>query len=842
MDYSKLNARFSDYGLSLAHDPITLPFGKYEVSTNTDVNYEGQITARPGLLALSSEAVSGATSINGVRRLNDSVRGFSTYVVRTGTKLDVTINTSTTHVTTTNPFGFTSNHGGYVHTGMNAAYGSICVDRTTLSNQVWAYVGDATSMVKVGINSSQGIDVKTIGIARPTGPPTMVQTTGGSLTLLGTYYYRYTLYDSNTGVESLFNSVDDTVGITLTSSNNQINVTIPSETVNTAVDNVRIYRLGGTLSTWLFVAQVAYTGTTITYDDTTADIGITGGTVLDTVSDQPYTCTNSSGVDVAGVSLPYIFGPINGYQLAVGDPNNTGYLYWANKFNPDSQNPANRVEVTSPQDPLQNGCVFNGKAYVFTREALYYMVLGLGTSTWTPFKTSCGHGLVAPHAFCVGPEIYFLSKDGVYATSGGSERSLTTDDIRPLFLGETAAGYSPIDYTNTTVMNMVYNNNKLRLEYAGQDGSIYTLVYELIYQRWRIYRYRIASGCLYDDEEGTTVRLLLGGANGLLYLSSGTQDAGGSPTDIDFELTTGIITLNAPLIHKEWGALIFDINPNSVSVTVTVYTLKGTFSIANATWNDSGRSRKVLNLADTFAEDIQIDIRWSTSAAPPILYGYEILYKPDVVQLTRWSATGVNHGIQGWQILRSGYITLISDGTTTLSITPDGGTTYNYTIPTTSGVKQKVFIPFDPIKGKLFTYVLALGTATYFRLYNDDCEINVKPWISSFGYARVNPFTGGGGSTPIGGDSGAITAGPGVNALPGGGGNSNIGAELSGLLDGASSQFSFTGAGGVPIVPGSTTSQATTAVGNPTQSATVTQPGSPGEGTSGSGNQNQALL
>jgi len=418
-DYNKLNIRFSDFGLNVAHDPMSLSFGKYAVLTNTETLIEGQLTSRKGLAHLSSAAVSGGTVINKVRRLNDSVRGLSAYIARTSTKLDATVDGSA-HATTVSPFNWASNSGGFLTTGMSSSAGNIIIDRTSKSNQVWAYVGDTTKMVKVGINSSSTFDVKNIGIARPTGPPTFAQTTGGSLTTLETYYYRYTLYDNNTGVESLFNSTEASA-ITLTGANNKLNVTVPTETVDSAVTHARIYRKGGSLSEWKLLGSIAYTGTTVTYNDTASDISIASALGLDEASNKPFTCTNSSGTDVAATPLPYLFGPVNGYVLACGPPNNTGYVYWTNKFNPDSQDPDNRVEVTSPQDPLMNGFVYDGKAYVFSKEGLYNLVLGLGNSTWTPFKTSCGHGLIAPHAFCVGPEIYFLAKDGIYATSGGIE-------------------------------------------------------------------------------------------------------------------------------------------------------------------------------------------------------------------------------------------------------------------------------------------------------------------------------------------------------------------------------------------------------------------------------------
>lgn len=792
-DYNKINIRFSNFGLNLSHSPTTLPFGKFTVLDNATTELEGQLTVRDGLTYQSSASISGSPSVIGFRRLNDSIRGYSTYIIRAGTSLDCSID-GAGHVTTVAPFNYVSNSTGFLATSFSNNFGSIAIDRTSRSNQVWAYVGDTITMIKAGINASQGVDLKSIGIPRPAGPPTTVQGAGGALTLLGTYFYRYTLYDNNTGVESLFNSVD-TNTITLAGANQNVGVTIPTETVNAAVTNARVYRKGGSLSTWSLLSSQSYTGGTISFTDGASDVSIASALLLDELSDQPFTTTNASGTDVPGQPLPYLWGPVNGYLMACGDPQNTGYLYWCNKFNPDSENPNNRVEVTSPQDPLMNGFVFDGKSYVFSKESLFYLVLGLGTSTWTPFQTGAGHGLFANNAFCVGPEVYYLSKDGIYATSGGAERSITADELWPLFNGDsvTIAGhtYRAVDYTQASYCRLAFNNNDLWFQYKATDNQTYCLVYSLVYKRWTSATFAVGTNSLYDDEE-TTNRFMLGTTGGYLALNSGTADASSS---IPVQITTGIISLNTPLMHKEWGPIVFDIDPASTSLTVSIYTDNGTTLYTSTSWNDSTRSRKIINLNDLYAEDITISISWSSGSSTPILYGYEMLYRKDVVQLDRWSITNINHGIDGWQILRSGYITLRSTSDTILTVTADDGASYNYTIPNTNGSKDKVFIPFDPIKGKLFSYIL---TGSDFRLYNDQCEIHVRPWITSMGYSIANPFTGN--TDSFDPDQQATSSsGPGLNS--GAGGSGSGGQSTLGGNPFNSDMFSFLGAGGQTLIP-----------------------------------------
>ena len=834
-DYNKLAVGYSNYGLNIAHDPKTLPFGKYSILNNCYTYFEGQLTARAGMFNLNMLGTQVAPII-GVRRLNDAVRSLATYIVRTSDG-HVYYTATAGAVTTTSGFGFTS-----AATGFSTKFGSIVVDRTSRSNQIWSYVGDTAKMAKFGINGSATVDTKNVGITRPTGPPTLAQGAGGNLTLLATYNYRYTLYDNNTGVESLFNSVD-TATITLTGGNQTVTVTVPTETVDPAVTHARIYRVGGSNAVWTLLGSVAYTGTTQNYTDTASDISVASASLLDTISDKPFTITNASGVDVAGQPLPYLFGPSNGYMLGCGDPQNPGYIYWCNKFDPDSQNPNNRVEVSSPHDPIMNGLVFDGKVYVFTKDSLYQLILGLGTSTWTPFVTGCAHGLAMNNAFCAGPEIYFLGKDGIYATGGSTERALTDDEMRPIFRGQSASIlghiYFPLDYTKDVRMD--FHDNHLWFQYVGTDGNQYYLVWSAIYKRWYSMNFATFTGCVYDDEKSLDL-LLFGGSDGNLYSWHGTQDAQGNAglnANIAGQITTGLITLGSPLIHKEWGALIIDMNPSVTvhdgyqNVTITVYANRGTTQIAQAVFTDTTRIRGVISLGDYFSEDLIIDIQWASIGGPPIFYGYELLYRKDVVELIRWASRTTDLGIPGWKIVRSGYVTLNSNTATTLTITPDNGTTYTYSIPATGGVKTKVFIPFDPIKGKLFKFVLTGGTAdetSSFRLYNSECNIHAKPWLTSTGYTDTNPFIGADGGQEVG------AAQVGSNFQ----GNSN--GEAVGQRSGApwwaggldSGFLSFTGAGGTGAGTNLTTSPSSGTIDTGSAANTST---SSTEGNGGGGNE-----
>jgi hypothetical protein len=792
------NARFSNYGVNLTHDPITLPVGKFTQVTNAISLYEGNLRSRFGQTKGHTTQITGTPSVYGMRRLNNSVAGTSSFLIRAGTTL---WNSSGTTI----PFTIAS-----AVTGFSSAFGSIVIYRPSISAVPYAYIFDATKMAKYN-----GTNTYPIGYPPPNsdGAPDFsaaVGSAGGNLTPSSAYYYRFSVRCSTTGAESHYNIIPDGAILTditasTSASNFKITVTLPTITLtgSTGVDYARIYRRGGTLTTWNYLADVAYTGTTTTYSDNLSDATVGAADLLDENSTQPFTCTNSSGVDVPGVALPYAADPYLGYIIATGDPNNPGFVYWTNKFDPDRQDPDNRVEVTSPQDPVQNVFIYNGRPFVFSKAALYELFIGLNEDvTFTPSKTNCNRGLYTPLAFCVGPEIYFLGNDGLYATSGGVERTLTDDELRPLFQGTASVGgLSPIDWAETSQMRMAFFKNELWFQYKAVDTFTYYVILDVRYNRWRAAKFRTGTISTYADEE-TTSRLWMGSADGWVLEYSGVADAAGSPTTIPVQVTTGTMAFGMPLINKTFNHIVFDVNPLSTTLTftATMNSLLGTTVTKSTTSAGAARLKVYLDLTSTDANDIELGIAWASSSVAPIIYGYEIFYAKEEPEITFWHASSVDHGIHGWQIVRAAYMTLIANGTVTLTVeaVKDAGTmtTATYTLTPNSTQPAKLFIPFDPTKGKLFNYHLSLGTATSFRFYPEQSTVQVKPWITAFGYANANPFTTGASAFEGGQGSDGGMGAPSANQQGGQAGGGGGGGGLGTL-----GSISMTGASGMDLVP-----------------------------------------
>ena len=143
-----------------------------------------------------------------------------------------------------------------------------------------------------------------MGVAAPSAAPTVAETTGGSLTLLGEYKLYYTYVRKGTGYE-VESDPSPVATVTLTGSNNAINITIVSSS-DTSVTHVRLYRtLYGTPLGYAYydkeIAKATYVATPI-QTFTTADASMST-TAIETDNDVPPTAI---GLAVAGNRMFYL--------------------------------------------------------------------------------------------------------------------------------------------------------------------------------------------------------------------------------------------------------------------------------------------------------------------------------------------------------------------------------------------------------------------------------------------------------------------------------------------------------------------------------------------------------
>src|SRR5258708_28037988 len=111
-------------------------------------------------------------------------------------------------------------------------------------------------------------------------------------------------------------------------------------------------------------------------------------------------------------------------------------------------------------------------------------------------------GLACRWGFTPGPGgVFYVARDGVRITNG-AESKLLSDQIRPLFNGQSLYGRLPIDFTQPTKIRLTVHNMDPRLTYLDTAGTQQHAVYSLLYHYWRVFDFPIRSEERRVGEEG----------------------------------------------------------------------------------------------------------------------------------------------------------------------------------------------------------------------------------------------------------------------------------------------------------------------------------------------------
>lgn len=570
-------------------------------------------------------------------------------------------------------------------------------------------------------------------------------------------------------VHEIYTSTESGAVSTINLAAQSANLCVPAPTDSQA-DTIRVYRRGGSLPESWFQSGPDFPISSLSaggcgagkylITDNVPDDQL--GKELELDNDVPVTSLNGQTVP-----LPFIWGPFLGRVLGCGDAQRSDAVYFSKSGNADQWGSANWVTVSNPSEPMQNGCVYNTRCFAFSTERLYELVSGLQTGvTFSPFPTPCAHGLISPWGLCSYDAIYFVSKDGIYVTTGGAEESIVENWIKPLFPtkdgpGVSVNGYEAVDLSARSSIRLTPHNDEIYFTYAGATtGTLQTLVWDVRKKRWRAAAYTPSIPTFYS-EPGTASTLLLGGNDNELFQSTIGQD---DDSAITVHVVTGSYDQGLPLNEKEYGNVIFDLDPggatNALPVTITPIVNGGLQPQSAITVTGSGRQQVPLSLSDVYAFNLEFDIAFTrTSTINPILYQFDILWREEPVSVKHFEVRPTDHGIAGWQHVRDMYVELRSTSDVTLTLTLDGTTTQTYTIPSTAGKRLKQYLPMHSNKFKLLAY--SFDAANEFRLYQIGSEARVKQWVAPLGYVVRKPF---------GADSTLTTAALEAQALRGGNG------------------------------------------------------------------------
>lgn len=350
---------------------------------------------------------------------------------------------------------------------------------------------------------------------------------------------------------------------------------------------------------------------------------------------------------LAGQALPCVWGPFGYgeegvYVFGVGNSKNAGTLYWTVGNNPDVQHSTGSLEVCSPSEKLQNGCIWQGRSFVLSSENLYQVLPSFDTpAMFVAEKVAGSKGLYAPYALCVAPEgIYHLTKDGIYLN--GTQR--ITDDLYPIFPHDGQAaiavnGYNPPDFSSTSNLRMEYDDGFIYFSFLDTGGTprYKAFVLNTRTRAWSV-DFPAAAAlrvlCYYSEEGAGVHSLLAGGqtAGGAytLYRVTGTSDDG---TAISCELETPADNQGDGRLQKLYGDLWLDFNAAGANVSASVgfdqFTVAPTPNPQTLT--NSSRGNRPIDInsgAGQLARNVGLDLTWASSSVVVYLFGWGATFVP----------------------------------------------------------------------------------------------------------------------------------------------------------------------------------------------------------------------
>lgn len=359
--------------------------------------------------------------------------------------------------------------------------------------------------------------------------------------------------------------------------------------------------------------------------------------------------------------LPAMWGPSpdEGFLFACGDPRNPGTLRCTKGNDPDSAPEKYALEITSPSEPLMNGCVYDAKCIVLSSERAWWVRRSQGPNVLESQDLPFGRGLWSRWGLAVGPKIWFLTKDGIRETAGGESLSITDQDLYSLFPHEGMAGvevngFKPPNMADTTHLRLSYCDGFLYFDYVDTDGHQQTLVYDMKLQGWFGDTYTPGQLMHYAEEGDGVHSLLSGGPDGYLNQAGGTSDSGAA---IACQVRTFSPAMDDHRARKLFGDFWLESNTAGVVVTVTPGFDEYEAFAAPTVVTTATKLPTVIDLyagEGRLATSAGLDITWSSATAAPKLYAWEPSWtaKPEdtALRATDWMDLGHATWLQGCRL------------------------------------------------------------------------------------------------------------------------------------------------------------------------------------------------
>lgn len=379
----------------------------------------------------------------------------------------------------------------------------------------------------------------------------------------------------------------------------------------------------------------------------------------------------SSGI-IQGQPLQCLWGPYQGqdsglFMFGCGDPKNPGVLYWANGNDPDSTALENSYEVTSPSEPLMNGCVYDNRPYVWSTENLY-VIVPTTQGQFIALKVPGGRGLWAKWGHAEGDQMYWIGKDGIYASVGGAANSITDAQLYPAFPHDNQPGYGftfydPADPLHPYVVNPPIpisgplDGNMPLQRLSWGDGILYFdyQEYTTNFAKSWVYDTRETHGWCMDVPLGSlkdggfvaplwryweeSYHSMMVGLGTSIYLFTGVSDAGAT---ITCNVRTKAYSYGDLRTQKLFGDAMLDANAQAAALTAyllgagynsTTGTLTPNGAILGGPYSLAATSEAQLlmdvnNGQGALDSSIGLDLTWAANAQTVYLYEWQPSYVP----------------------------------------------------------------------------------------------------------------------------------------------------------------------------------------------------------------------
>lgn len=439
-------------------------------------------------------------------------------------------------------------------------------------------------------------------------------------------------------------------------------------------------------------------------------------------------------------------GPIAGatFLFACGDPINPGVVHWTNPNDPETAAETNSLDVSTGDEPLQGGFMDDGVSYVASTERIIRLEPSFGSlNPFTPVETDCHRGFWTSYSFDRGMKgEYFLSRDGIYVTSGGSTAvSITDEDLYPLFPhdGQPGVAVNTIQPPNMNqpVLYLSCDDGWVYFDYVDILGASHTLAYRELDGAWHYDTF--AQGITARNQaSGSQVhQMLSGAANGTVYVSGGQTDDS-VPFVASLQWVQNQKDARRQKLYRD---LMLD-GQNLDPVTVTIGFTNNTVVLAGVPLAGAGPTRTQQDINTTlqtgnFGTNLTTLVQWTPGATPTILYVWDIAFQPAPELASSWLSGPTTHGQRSFQQVKQIVVAYLSTTPVTFSLIVDGvAKTYN--LPSSGGIYAKIPVILQSVKGMAFQY--GFQSSTPFMLFDSDFEAWVSVWGEPGGYQIVRPF------------------------------------------------------------------------------------------------------